>query len=110
MMLRQEAALDHSIDRKVRILLRLRKDATDRPVARAGQDQDDGVRMESTEEIVESDISAQAPQSAEAVENLKSNEQCGNVTENKGPLWKTGAEAGILWKTKVVTRKMRECY
>jgi len=44
------------------------------------------------------------------VENLKSNEQCGNVTENKGPLWKTGAEAGILWKTKVVTRKMRECY
>jgi hypothetical protein len=108
MMLRQEAALDHSIDRKVRILLRLRKDAADRAVAPPGQD--DGARMENTEEMVESDISAQAPQSAEAVENLKSNEQCGNVTENKGPLWKTGAEAGILWKTKVVTRKMRECY
>ncbi len=58
MMLRQEAALDHSIDRKVRILLRLRKDAADRPVAPASQDQDDGARMENTEEIVASDISA----------------------------------------------------
>ncbi len=48
MMLRQEAALDHSIDRKVRILLRLRKDAADLPVAPASQDQDDGVRMENT--------------------------------------------------------------
>ncbi|MGB7592901.1 MAG: hypothetical protein WBO19_16820, partial [Terriglobia bacterium] len=83
-MLRQEAALDHSIDRKVRILLRLRKDAADRPVAPASQDQDDGVRMESTEEVVESDISAQAPQSAEAVEDLKLNDRCGDVIENKG--------------------------
>ena len=26
----------------------------------------------------------------------KMSEQSGNVTENKGPLWKTGAEAGML--------------
>jgi len=108
-MLRQEAALDHSIDRKVRILLRLRKDAADFPVAPASQDQDDGVRMENTEEMVASDISAQPPQSAEDVKDLKLNEQCGNVTENKGPLWKTGPEAGILLKTNTVTREVREC-
>jgi len=84
MMLRQEAALDRSIDRKVRILLRLRKDAADLPVAPASQDQDDGVRMENTEEMVASDISAQTSQSAEEVRDLKMNEQCGNVTENKG--------------------------
>ena len=94
MMLRQEAALDHSIDRKVRILLRLRKDAADRPVAPASQD--DGAGMENTEETVASDISAQTPQSAEAVENLKLNDQCGNVNENKGPLWKTGGKAAML--------------
>jgi hypothetical protein len=91
MMLRQEAALDHSIDRKVRILLRLRKDAAELPVARASQD--DGVRMENTEEVVESDISAQTPQTTETVEDLKLNEQCGNVYENKEPLWKTGARS-----------------
>ena len=54
MMLRQEAALDRSIDRKVRILLRLRKEFTDLPIAPAGQD--DGGRMENIEEVLESDI------------------------------------------------------
>ncbi len=102
MMLRQEAALDHSIDRKVRILLRLRKDAADRPVAPAGQD--DGARMENTEEIVESDNSPDDSQGVEVVEDLKLNEQYGNITENKGPLWKTGGEAGMLLKTNAVTR------
>jgi hypothetical protein len=38
MMLRQEAALDRSIDRKVRILLRLRKESANLPTAPAGQD------------------------------------------------------------------------
>jgi hypothetical protein len=47
MMLRQEGALDRSIDRKVRILLRLRKEFTDLPVAPAGQD--DGARMANIE-------------------------------------------------------------
>jgi hypothetical protein len=103
MMLRQEAALDHSIDRKVRILLRLRKEAVNPPVAPAGQDQDDGVRMENTEEMVERDISAQTSQSAEGVKDLKLNEQCGNVIENKGRLWKSGGEAGMSMKTDVVS-------
>jgi hypothetical protein len=82
MMLRQEAALDRSIDRKVRILLRLRKDAADRPVAPASQD--DGVRMENNEELPDSDISAEDSQSVGTVENLKMNEQSGNLIENKG--------------------------
>ncbi|MGB7591229.1 MAG: hypothetical protein WBO19_08315, partial [Terriglobia bacterium] len=107
MMLRQEAALDRSIDRKVRILLRLRKDAADRPVAPASQD--DGARMENTEEMVASDISAGNSQSVGTVEELKLNEQCGNIYENKGPLWKTGGEAGMSMKTDVLSPLRREC-
>jgi hypothetical protein len=88
----------------VRILLRLRKDAADRPVAPASQD--DGAGAENVEGVFDSDISAQAPQSVEAAENSKMNELCGNVTENKGPLWKTEGEAGILLKTSIVTREI----
>jgi len=42
-------------------------------------------------------------QGVEVVEDLKMNEQCGNVYENKGPLWKTGAEAGMSMKTDVLS-------
>ena len=108
MMLRQEAALDRSIDRKVRILLRLRKEFTNLPIAPAGQD--DGARMENIEEALDSDIVSENSQSVETVENLKMKERCGNVFENKGSLWRIGDEAGMLLKTKVVTRKMQECY
>jgi hypothetical protein len=82
MMLRQEAALDHSIDRKVRILLRLRKEFTNPPIAPAGQD--DGARTENVEEIPDSDTSSPTPQAVEVVESLKLNERRGNVYENKG--------------------------
>ena len=110
MMLRQEAALDQSIDRKVRILLRLRKGAAERPAAPASQDQYDGVRMENPEEMVESDNSPGDSQGVEAVKELKLNEQYGNVTENKGPLWKTGPEAGMSMKTDVLSTSRQECY
>jgi hypothetical protein len=63
MMLRQEAALDRSIDRKVRILLRLRKESANLPIAPAGQD--DGGRMENIEEALESDIQSDNSQSGE---------------------------------------------
>jgi hypothetical protein len=36
-------------------------------------------------------------------------EQCGNVYENKGPLWKSGQEAGMYMKIKVVIRQKRQC-
>ncbi|MGA2609395.1 MAG: hypothetical protein ABSH01_18280, partial [Terriglobia bacterium] len=82
MMLRQEAALDRSIDRKVRILLRLRKESANLPVA--PPDQDDGPRLGNMEEIVDSDIASDNSQSVRAVEDLKLNARCGNVVENKG--------------------------
>jgi hypothetical protein len=107
MMLRQEAALDRSIDRKVRILLRLRKEFADLPVAPG---EGDGGRMENIEEVLASDISSQTSQVVEAVQDTKMRDRCGNVYENKGPLWKTGGEAGISMKTNVLTPSSPECY
>jgi hypothetical protein len=69
MMLRQEAALDRSIDRKVRILLRLRKDSTDLPIAPAGQD--DGGKKDRSEEIPDNDIMSAPSQGTKTVEDLK---------------------------------------
>ena len=133
MMLRQEAALDRSIDRKVKILLRLRKESSSLPSAPPSQD--DGTKMENVEETLDGDISSRifgsaasgarghgqdarvragetpAPrgvfQSAE-MEGSKMNDRCGNVYENKGSLWKTGAEAGMSLKTNAVMRATRE--
>src|SRR5208337_334539 len=88
MLLRQEGALDRSIDRKVRILMGLRKESTNLRTAPAGQD--DGARMESMgsmgsmEEALDSDIMSHISQSLEAVEDLKMNERRGNIIENKG--------------------------
>jgi hypothetical protein len=136
MMLRQEAALDRSIDRKVRILLKLRKESASLPSA--PPDQDDGTEMENIEEVPRNDISSRifgsaasgarghghdsrvtaggtrALQglfpSAGAMECSKMNDRCGNVYENKAPLWKTGAEAGISLKTNGLSSLRRECY
>jgi len=63
MMLRQEAALDRSIDRKVRILLRLRKESANLPSAPPGQD--DGTQTENIEEVPHNDISSRIFQSAD---------------------------------------------
>jgi len=82
MMLRQEAALDRSIDRKVRILLRLRKESTNLPVTPAGQD--NGAGMENIEEGLGTDIVPDNSQSVEVVQDLKMKERRGNVVENKG--------------------------
>ena len=82
MMLRQEAALDRSIDRKVSLLLRLRKEAADRPIAPPGDN--NGAGMENVEQALDSDIMSDGLQSVEAVENLKMNEQCENIIENTG--------------------------
>jgi hypothetical protein len=119
-MLRQEAALDRSIDRKVRILLRLRKDAADFPIP--PPDQDDGARMENLEEAPDGAISSEnsgslirdvgpglaparppqgaALQSAEVVEDLKLNELCGNVIENKGSACSSPAQSGNIIENK----------
>src|SRR5208337_2008079 len=106
MMLRQEAALDRSIDRKVRILLRLRKDFTNSPGAPSGEDE--STTTESIE-VLGGDISSRIFPSAERMESSKMNDRCGNVYENKGPLWKTGAEAGMSLKTNGLSELRREC-
>ena len=98
MLLRQEGALDRSIDRKVRILLRLRKELATLPTAPASQD--DGARMESMEEIVDSDIVSDNLQTVGAVEGSKMNERCGNVIENKGPLSRTRGRGGNIYENK----------
>jgi hypothetical protein len=59
--------------------------------------------MENIEEILASDISPDNSQSVGTVEDLKLNEQCGNVYEKKGPLWKTGGEAGMPVKTNALS-------
>jgi hypothetical protein len=98
MMLRQEAALDRSIDRKVRILLRLRKDFTNPPSA--PPDQDDGPAVGNMEEIVDSDIASDNSQGVEAVEDLKLNDRCGNVIENKGSLFHSSRRSGNVRENK----------
>jgi len=98
----------------VRILLRLRKESTNLPVAPAGQD--DGPRVGNMEEIIDSDIPSDNSQGVEAVENIKMKEQRGNVYENKGPAcsgpgqsgnvieneYSYAQSAGMLLKTKGV--------
>ena len=82
----------------MRILLRLRKESTNLPVTPAGQD--DGGRMENIEEIVESDMSSQNSESVETVENLKMNEPCGNVAENKGSGLENRVQSGNIIENK----------
>ena len=134
-MLRQEAALDRPIDRKVRILMRLRKESANLPSAPPGHD--DGTEMANIEEVPRNDISSRMAgsaasgatghgqdarvtagetpalqgvfQSAERMEDSKMNDRCGNIYENKGPVWKTGMEAGISLKTNGLSSLRREC-
>ena len=81
MLLRQEASLDRSIDSKVRILMRLRKELASPALAPPGEDECAG--METTDEIPDEDIMPKNSKGVEAVEDSKKNELCGNVIENK---------------------------
>jgi hypothetical protein len=79
-LLRQEGSLDRSIDRKVRILLSLRKDSARRAPAPAGED--GGAQTESSAEPLGSVPKNTGP--VKAVGNIKLKERSGNVAENKG--------------------------
>jgi hypothetical protein len=98
MLLRQEGALDRSIDRKVRILLRLRKESTNLPTAPASQE--DGARMENTEEVTDSDSMSHTSQGVETLEDSKLKERCGNVYENNGSALKTPHGSGNVIESK----------
>jgi hypothetical protein len=92
MMLRQEAALDRSIDRKVRILLRLRKEFTQHPSAPAGRG--DGTSIENIEEAPASDMSSGNSRARQTLEDLKMRERRGNVYETKGSALETPERSG----------------
>ncbi len=81
MLLRQEASLDQSIDRKVRILLRLRRELANLPLAPPRED--DGAGKETIEEIPDENIMPENLQGVETAEASKMSELCGNVLENK---------------------------
>jgi hypothetical protein len=66
--------------------------------------------MENMDEAPDSDIMPVSSQAVEAVQDIKMSDRCGNVYENKGPLWKTAGEAGISMKTNVLSPSRPECY
>jgi hypothetical protein len=85
MLLRQESALDRSIDRKVRILLRLRKESGNRAPAPA--DEEEGMpegHRDNPGGCPEGATPAPAAV-GKAGEELKMTERSGNVIENKRP-------------------------
>ena len=98
MMLRREETLDRSIDRKVRILLWLRKELATRSIAPPSRD--DGGRKESTEEVGDSNIMSHNLQRVEAVEGPKMKERSGNVPENKGPAIRSPGRSGNIKENK----------
>ena len=88
MLLRQEAALDRSIDRKVRIILALRQEHA--RACRGGSrtaptgERDDRAAQELSK-VVGLDAGTESPAEENAPETPKSPEQSQNVIENKGP-------------------------
>jgi hypothetical protein len=88
MLLRQEAALDRSIDRKVRIILTLRQEHARRGgggARTAPTAEPDDRAAEELSKVVGLDAGTESPVEENAAETPKSPEQSENVTENKGP-------------------------
>jgi hypothetical protein len=75
-------SLRKSIDRKVGLLLRLRKELTNSPIASPGQE--DGGRTDNDEQARDSDVSSDSLLNLETAENLKMKDGSGNLIENKG--------------------------
>jgi hypothetical protein len=88
MLLRQEAALDRSIDRKVRIILTMRQEHARRggggsPTAPTHEPDDRAA--EELSKVVGLDARSESPEEENAPETPKSPEQSQGVIENKGP-------------------------
>ena len=91
LLVRQEGSLDRSIDRKVRILLRLRKEFADYAYNPGGQER--GGLSESLEAVQDGD----SPEDRELRGMLKKSKlqkRSGNVAENKGAGLEDGGESG----------------
>jgi hypothetical protein len=88
-MVRQEGALDRSIDRKVRILLALRRECPTADLPSMPPDGGDGTNTTNVDEALQAEIPCQSFQTVGTAEDVKMKERSLNVLENKGPLWKT---------------------
>jgi hypothetical protein len=133
-MVRQEAALDRSIDRKVRILLALRKEFLAGNLPGNATNGDNEANMCRTDEGVECPRARHSPEglapslarggnpsscgltqtpayaaAATTDENTKMNKRTRNVTENKGALWKTAEAGSNLLENKGDTCTIRQC-
>jgi sporulation protein YlmC with PRC-barrel domain len=60
----------------------------------------DGPVVGNMEEIVDSDIASDNSQSVGMVEDLKLNDRCGNVIENKGSLFHNSRRSGNVIENK----------
>ena len=89
MMLRQEGSLDRSIDRKVRILLALRREYASGSLPDMTPDGDSDTDMTNMEKISQRDASSETPEPVGAVGNTKMRERSLNVHENKGSFCET---------------------
>ena len=87
MLLRQEAALDRSIDRKVRILLTMRKEHArmHKEAASPPGDEPEDRAAQELSKVVGLNGATERPAEENASETSKSPEQSENVIENKGP-------------------------
>jgi hypothetical protein len=94
MLLRQEAALDRSIDRKVRIILTMRQEharlcrggsRTAQPATSPPSNEPDDRAAQELSKVVGLDARTESPAEENAGETSKSPEQSENVIENKGP-------------------------
>jgi len=85
MLLRQEAGLDRSIDRKVRIILTMRKEHAQqqKEAATAPEDERSDREAEELSKLVGLDAGSESSAEETAAEISKSGEKSENVTENK---------------------------
>jgi hypothetical protein len=106
MMLGREAALDRSIDRKIRILLSLRKEFATSDLPSTSADGDNDPNMGRIDKTLETDIPSGSLQTVGTTKDTKLNERSGNVLENKGLLWKSpGGPGNVLEKTGIYALK-----
>jgi hypothetical protein len=103
MMLRQESALDRSIDRKTKIILSMRKrffdDSLESLMVRTGSDEGNDPEMEDIDPMLGTDIPSEDPETLEAPELEKSRNKPGMSMKTKGGAPETGSEPGLYQTT-----------
>jgi uncharacterized membrane protein len=104
MLLRQEAALDRSIDRKVRIILTMRKEHArqEKEAARAREDEPSEREAEELSKLVGLQARSEGLAEETAAEITKTREKSENVTENKAPAGEALPASGTLQSMKNV--------